>query len=119
MIQIEIDMAEITPESKVKMTLSQVVVSLLAIAGFVFSGMTYLGWIPQRADGQVLDPITKTQVESTYVKKEKLQDTIQLFDTKVQNLKEKMDEFSKKQDQTDEKIDKLNDKIDKLLNRLP
>lgn len=104
-------MSEITPETKVKMTFRDFTISLLAIIGFTFSALTYLGWIPQRADGQVIDTITKSEVETTYVKKEKLVDTVNLVDQKIQSLAKEIQDLSKKQDKMDDKLDKIIDKL--------
>lgn len=112
-IQIEITMSEITPETKVKMSFKDAIIALLAVIGFTFSALTYTGVIPQRANGQVVDPITKTEVETTYVKKEKLVDTVNLVDQKIQSLAKEINDLSKKQDKMDDKLDKIIDKLSK------
>lgn len=106
-------MSDITPDTKVKMSIKDWAVTLIALGSAFLGGMTYFGVIPPRAEGQIVDPITKTEIETFYVKKEKLQDTIQLFDTKVQNLEKSIIELSKKQDKMDDKLDKIIDKLTK------
>lgn len=109
-------MSDITPDTKVKMSIKDWAVTLIALGSAFLGGMTYFGVIPTRAEGQVVDPITKSEIETTYVKKEKLQDTINLVEYRFKTLENEVkalkEEVMKNQDKTD-------DKLDKILNRLP
>lgn len=107
------DMSEITPDTKIKMSLKDWVITLLALLSFAWGGLNYFGVIPNKASGQdrQQDCVTKSELENKYATKEKMQDTINLTEQKMQTLSKEIETLSRKQDRMDDKIDKILDKL--------
>lgn len=83
--------SEITPETKVKLSLKDVIVIILALAGFIASGLTYFGVIPNKSNAQT--QMIACDTCPNLVTRDKLIDTVLPLQLQIDNLKSEIKEF--------------------------
>lgn len=106
---------EITPDTKVKITLKDAVVIMLAISGYVLSTLTYFGVIPSNHVGA---QVVACEACPNLVTRDKLMDTTSHLQLQINNLKENLNEFKAVQNEMKADVKETRNDIKVILQKV-
>lgn len=122
-MKIEIEMGDdLTPETKVRLSIREWVAYSIALISIAINGLGFFGVIPNSAAQEVKEINCDTIVrcaDDTFITKEKLQDSIRLFEKDIEYLKKSHQEQQKQTEKTQDTLEKMMDILLKINRNTP
>lgn len=108
---------DLTPETKVKLSIREWVAYSIALVSIVINGLGFFGIIPNSAAQEFkqinCDTINQC-VDDTFITKEKLQDSLRLFEKDIEYMKQSQKEQKERGDKMQDTLDKMMDILLKI-----